>query len=145
MAFIELVCTTCQESRYRSKIDITPDVKLVPEMFIPLGDQPDGSTYKDGPLCYNCNGVLRPMPVATKQKLPREEAAALREQKAMEKIYKEDITATPPPGESPFLQPVFECAPDEGNMEMTSLPDGRILVKTSRRLFILNLKEALGV
>jgi|WetSurMetagenome_2_1015567.scaffolds.fasta_scaffold70930_2 hypothetical protein len=145
MPFIELVCTTCAESRYKSKIDIGPELKLTPEMFIPLGDQPDASTYKDGPLCYNCNGVLRPMPIAEKKKLQREEAAALREQRAAQKAYQEDLVPSPPTTDASLVQTIFECGPDEGNMEMTTLPDGRVLVKTSRRLFILNLKEALGV
>jgi hypothetical protein len=123
-------------------LDIGPEKKLTPDLFIPIGDQPDGSTFKEAPLCYNCNGKLLPMPVAEKRKLAREEAAALREQKAEQATYETPMEGGP---SGQFVTPIFECAPDESNMEMTTLPDGRILVKTSRRLFVLNLKEALGV
>jgi hypothetical protein len=149
VAFIELVCTQCQESRYRSKIEITPEMKLAPEMFIPVGEQPDSSTYKESPLCYHCNGTLRPMPVGPSAKLSREDGAALREQEEMQKRYRKpietDIEMMPVGQDSSIIRPIFECAKDEDNMEMSTLPDGRVLVKTSRRLFILDLKEALGV
>ena len=143
MPYLELVCTTCQESRYRSKIEIDPTTKLVPEIFDPLGDQPPGETYKGAPLCYNCNGKLVPMPISNTNKRPREEAAALRDLKAQEKLNSDD---SPPekPQNHDFMREIFACANDEGNMEMLNLSDGRVLVKTNRRLIILNLKEAIS-
>lgn len=51
------ICTTCGETRYRSKIAISDPSQCKPENFAPVGDAPpaDGAAP---PLCHVCGSML---------------------------------------------------------------------------------------
>lgn len=119
---VDLVCTKCQESRYRTRIDVDATTKLVPEILEPFGDQPPAETFKEKPTCFQCGGMLRPMPVP--------DSAA-----------RERVKGQPATTATDFVQEtIFECGRDEDGLEATTLPNGSILIKTNKRLVIL--KEA---
>lgn len=136
MVYLDLVCTKCQESRYRSKIEVGPETKATPDLFLPLGEQPIPETYKESPLCYVCDSKLVPMPAPkeVKSKLSKEEAKMLREQELVKRQYVEE--ELPPTN----LTTLFECKPDETNLVATVLGHGRILIQTSKRIAVLTLE-----
>lgn len=129
MVYVELVCMKCQESRYRTKMPVVPETtKMTPELFIPLGDQLPAENYTDGPKCYVCESPLRPMPVNAGEKPSREAG----------------VSRTPAtPMESAPIQSLFECGPDENDLQVQTLGSRKLLVKTSKRIVIINLEEAI--
>lgn len=141
MVFFDLVCPKCQESRYRSRMPLSPETKLSPELFTPLGDQPPAETYPEAALCCVCDSKLLPMPVGKAEKPSREEMAAKRLMAKAE--YQEEMPVKGETSDSGHaaINTIFEVSEGEEHLDAQLLGEDKLLVKTNKRIVVINLKE----